>query len=138
MRWERQLLCIGEYLVGRACRRLPGKVRDERYREWTAELPAIVHDPDTRLAAHRAVRMLCYAVDTIRGTALTSGQARRRPALRAAVIGLRIIRELAVAAFLIWAAVKTPGNRVHFFLVALLAYGGARLIMGWVRRRRRT
>jgi hypothetical protein len=37
------------------------------------------------------------------------------------VIGLRIIRELAAAAFLIWAAVKTPGNRVHFFLVALLA-----------------
>ena len=33
MRWERQLLRIGEYLVGRACRRLPGKVRDERYRE---------------------------------------------------------------------------------------------------------
>jgi hypothetical protein len=138
MRWERQLLRIGEYLVGRACRRLPGKVRDERYREWTAELPAILHDPDTRLAAHRAVRMLCYAVDTIRGTALTSGQARRRPARRAAVIGLRIIPHLVAGAFLIWVAVKTPGNRVHFFLVALLAYGGARLIMGWVRRRRRT
>jgi hypothetical protein len=86
--------------------------------------------------------MLCYAVDTIRGTALTSGQARRRPALRAAMIGLRIIRELAVAAFLIWAAGKEPGNRVHFFLVALLAYGGTRLIMGFivgrVRRIRRT
>jgi hypothetical protein len=82
--------------------------------------------------------MLCYAVDTIRGTALTSGKARRRPTARGtAVIGLRMIPELAGAAYLIWAAVKAPGNRVHYFLVALLVYGGGRLILLWVRRIRR-
>jgi hypothetical protein len=32
MRWEHQLLRIGEYLLGRACRRLPSEIRDERYR----------------------------------------------------------------------------------------------------------
>ena len=41
MRGERQLLRIGEYLVRRACRPLPPDVREERYREWAAELPAI-------------------------------------------------------------------------------------------------
>lgn len=67
MRWERPLLRAGEYLVRRSCRYLPSPIRDERYREWTAELPAILNDPDTKPAVRRAVRMLCYAADTIRG-----------------------------------------------------------------------
>ena len=46
MRGERRLLRIGEYLITRACRRLPAETRDERYREWAAELPAILRDPD--------------------------------------------------------------------------------------------
>ena len=79
MRWERPLLRAGEYLIGRSCRRLPGQIRDERYREWTGELPAILNDPDTRSAVRRAVRMLGYAADTVRGTALARGRARRRP-----------------------------------------------------------
>ena len=61
MRGERRLLRIGEYLITRACRRLPAGTRDDRYREWAAELPAILRDPDTRLAARRAARMLGYA-----------------------------------------------------------------------------
>ncbi len=77
MRAERALLRMGEYLVGLACRRLPHEIRDERYREWAAELPAILQDPGIRLAPHRAVRMLLYAADTLRGTALTPGRARR-------------------------------------------------------------
>jgi hypothetical protein len=40
MRGERWLLGGGEYLVGRAARRLPAEVREERCREWAAELPA--------------------------------------------------------------------------------------------------
>ena len=76
MRAERSLLRIGEYLVGRACRRLPREIRDERCREWAAELPAILRDPEIRLAPHRAVRMLGYAADTVRATALAP-QARR-------------------------------------------------------------
>ena len=78
MRAERQLLRIGEYLVGRACQRLPQDIREERYREWAAELPAILHDPQIRLAPRRAVRMLAYAADTVRGATLTPARARRR------------------------------------------------------------
>jgi DivIVA domain-containing protein len=77
MRAERRLLRVGEYLIGRACRHLPAEARDERYREWVAELPAILRDPDVRPAARRAARMLRYASGTIRGTALTPGSARR-------------------------------------------------------------
>jgi hypothetical protein len=50
MRGERLLLRTGEYLVGRACQRLPPDIREERYREWSAELPAILHDPQVRPA----------------------------------------------------------------------------------------
>jgi hypothetical protein len=77
MRGERALLRLGESLVRRACRRLSGPTRDDRYREWAAELPAILHDPGIRLAPHRAFRMLAYAADTLRGAALTPGPARR-------------------------------------------------------------
>jgi hypothetical protein len=47
MRGERYALRAGEYLVGRACRRLPARIRQERYQEWLAELPAILRDRDT-------------------------------------------------------------------------------------------
>jgi DivIVA domain-containing protein len=77
MRGERRLLRIGEYLIARACRHLPAGARDERYREWVAELPVILEDPGVRPAARRAARMLRYASGTIRGTALTPGSARR-------------------------------------------------------------
>jgi F-type H+-transporting ATPase subunit b len=86
MRGERQLLRIGEYLVGRACQRLPQDIREERYREWAAELPAILHDPQVRLAPRRAVRMLAYAADTVRGATATPARARRRiPRMTAAL-----------------------------------------------------
>jgi len=135
MRWERPLLRAGEYLISRSCRRLPSQIRDERYREWTAELPAILHDPDTRFAVRRAARMLGYAADTIRGTALTHGRARHGPvARRTKVIGLHIIPELAPAAFIAWMTVRASGDRVRFLLVALLAYGATRLVLLGARR----
>jgi hypothetical protein len=59
---------IAEHLIRRACRRLPGDVRDERYREWAAELPAIVGDPDVRYAFLRTARMLRYAAGVARST----------------------------------------------------------------------
>jgi hypothetical protein len=58
MRGERALLRLGESLVRRACRRLPRTVREDRYREWAAELPAILHDPEIRLA--RTVPSACW------------------------------------------------------------------------------
>jgi hypothetical protein len=134
MRWERPLLRAGEYLISRSCRRLPTQIRDERYREWTGELPAILNDPDTRSAVRRAARMLGYAADTIRGTALTRGRARHRPmARRAAAIGLHIFPELAAAVFLIWATVTAPGDRVRYLLTLSLIYGAGRLVLLGVR-----
>jgi hypothetical protein len=74
MKGERGLLRAGEFLVARAARRLPGRVRDERYREWAAELPAILRDPSVGPPWRRAARMLGYALDTIRAAALRPGQ----------------------------------------------------------------
>ncbi|MGP7996860.1 MAG: hypothetical protein ACLPKI_05970 [Streptosporangiaceae bacterium] len=55
-----------EYLIGRACRHLPAGTGDERGREWAAELPAILHDPDVRPALLRSARVLRFAAGTIR------------------------------------------------------------------------
>jgi hypothetical protein len=82
MRGERWLLRTGEFLVGRAARHLPAAARAERYREWTAELPVILRDPDIKPAAARAARMLWFAADTLRGAALGPGLARRGRAHR--------------------------------------------------------
>jgi DivIVA domain-containing protein len=96
MRGERRLLRIGEYLITRACRRLPAGTRDERCREWAAELPAILGDPDTRLAARRAARMLRYAAGTIRGTAMAPGGARRLMAHLASIAARFVIYSLVI------------------------------------------
>jgi hypothetical protein len=70
MRGERYALRAGEYLVWLACRRLPTRIGQERYQEWLAELPVILRDPSTGPAPVRVVRMLAFAADTLRGTAL--------------------------------------------------------------------
>ncbi len=82
MKGERGLLRAGEFLVARAARRLPAGVRDERYQEWAAELPAILRDPSLGPPWRRAARMLGYALDTIRAAALRPGQDRHRGAHR--------------------------------------------------------
>ena len=73
---------IAEHLLRRACRRLPGDLRDERYREWTAELPAIIGDPGIRVAFLRSARALRYALGIARST-------RRLPAADASPRGTR-------------------------------------------------
>jgi hypothetical protein len=70
MRGERWALRAGEFLVSLASRRLPPRIRQERYQEWLAELPVILRDRDTGPAPVRVVRMLAFAADTLRGTAL--------------------------------------------------------------------
>jgi hypothetical protein len=117
---ERQLLRLGEYLVRRACRRLPEDVREERYREWAAELPAILHDPQVRPAPRRAVRMLGYAADTLRGTARTSLRARAARHMTAetafylplAVVGLALV------ASSIHDTVRAPGHGLNYVQLA--------------------
>jgi hypothetical protein len=72
MRAERTALRAGETLISLACRRLPAGIRQERYQEWAAELPVILRDRGTGPAPLRVVRMLAFAADTLRGTALAS------------------------------------------------------------------
>jgi DivIVA domain-containing protein len=117
MRGERPLLRTGEYLIARACRHLPAEARDERYREWVAELPAILRDPGVRPAARRAARMLRYASGTIRGTALTPGSARRVMAHTASMAAPVLITGL-VAYLLGWA--KTPQEWIGLGIGCLL------------------
>jgi DivIVA domain-containing protein len=130
MRGERRLLRIGEYLIGHACRFLPAEMRDERRREWTAELPAILRDPDTRLAAHRAARMLRYAAGAAWGTARTSGSARGR--LTVVIVTVVVLFTADILLLLVIdtsSAVKTPGDWVHYYgitagIIYLAGFGG--------------
>lgn len=59
---------LAERIIRRACRRVPAATRDERYREWTAELPAILSDPDVDSAVRRSARALRYAAGVARST----------------------------------------------------------------------
>ncbi len=115
----RRLLRIGEYLIGRASRLLPREIRDERRREWMAELPAILRDPDTRLAAHRAARMLRYAAGAVWGSALARGGARGRlTAVMAVVTGLFTASFLGLIVTNTWRAVQAPGDWVPYCWIA--------------------
>jgi hypothetical protein len=70
--------------VARAARQLPAAAREDRCREWAAELPVILGDPQIKPAAARAARLLWFAADTVRGAALGPGPARHRGAHRGA------------------------------------------------------
>ena len=115
MRGERQLLRLGEHLVGWACQRLPRDIREERYREWAAELPAILHDPQIRPAPRRAIRMLAYAADTFRGTAMTPVSAQRRGHRMPAVL---IVAALVMVAGTASVIVQAPGNGPAYMQLA--------------------
>ncbi len=134
MRGERQLLRLGEHLVGRASRQLPRKVREERYREWAAELPAVLHDPQIRFAPRRALRMLGYAADTFRGTALTAVRSRRRrlELIKTALLSVLLPVCLALMTWVIWDIVRAPGQPVNYLQlvwVLLLAAWQVRMLM---------
>ena len=119
MRGERQLLRFGEYLVRRACQRLPQDLRKERYREWAAELPAILHDPQVRPAPRRAVRMLGYAADTARGAAMAPGTARGRISRTSAALDrLFPVAGLVVVALEILAIVQAPEDGLNYLWLA--------------------
>jgi DivIVA domain-containing protein len=119
VRGERSLLRIGGYLIGLASRLLPGEIRDERCREWAAELPAILRDPDTRLAAHRAARMLGYAAGAVWGSALAAGGARGRlTAVMAVVVGLLMASSLMAEVLGIQGTANGSGDWVHYYEIA--------------------
>jgi hypothetical protein len=135
MRTEGQLLRIGEFLVGRACQRLPRKIRDERYREWAAELPVILHDPEIRFSLRRAARMLAYALGTIRGAALPPGRQRRRITRRTVLAGVILVFVPALGLD-VWGAVLAPGDWIHYFYGGLTLLGLATNLWLYLRRTR--
>lgn len=126
MKGERWLLRVGEFLVRRAARRLPGRLRDERHREWAAELPVILHDPDLRPGLRRAARMLGYALDTIRGTALAGGQARHRGAHRGARTPMATFKWLGIGLLVLLVVVGAPG----LLILLIMVYGPAAVFWG--------
>jgi hypothetical protein len=117
MTGERQLLRIGEYLVSLACRSLPPDIRQERYQEWAAELPAILHDPQIRTAPRRAVRMLAYAADTLRGTTMTA--VRRRVSRETAPLYLFLVFCLVGVGLEVWTIVQAPGHGPNYLQLAM-------------------
>jgi hypothetical protein len=121
MRGEGRALRAGEYLVSLACRRLPARIREERYQEWLAELPVIVHDRDAGPAPLRVLRMLAFAAGTLRGTTLAPG------AYRGAHRGgpVKTIRWLATGLLLLGALLCVP-----LYLLAWEGYIIDQLITG--------
>jgi len=58
---------LAERLIRSACRRLPADERAERFREWTAELPAILDDESIR-SWLRGLRALAFCAGISRAT----------------------------------------------------------------------
>jgi hypothetical protein len=87
-----RILRLGECLVRFACQLLPEPARSDRYREWTAELPCILNDPDIPLAGIRAARMLLFAIDHSRGAGfhriLAAAQLRGRSTISSRLVML--------------------------------------------------
>ena len=79
---------LADRRIRRACRRLPEDMREECYREWAAELPAILGDRGGARGFVRAVRALSYSAGVSRATRRlryvgggSGGHARRAPAM---------------------------------------------------------
>jgi hypothetical protein len=143
VRGERALLRLGEYLLARACRQLPRRIRDERYREWAAELPIILHDPAIRPAPRRAVRMVIFAADTFRGAARTHARSRRGRRVMTAVTSVLLVAQLACVVSDSWNIARAPGQALNYLLLAwcsllvaslvsMLARPAARVSTGFV------
>jgi hypothetical protein len=120
---------IGERLIRAACRRLPVDARAERYREWTAELPAILADESIRPSLLRALRAIAFCAGisktTRQLTRLTRAGARRTrtaqwragalPTRSSALVGRLVI---GLAVWLVFVAgsitlIAVVGTRAH-------------------------
>jgi hypothetical protein len=74
---------LAEGLIRVSCRGLPADQRSERCQEWSAELPAILHDETVRPRFMRSVRALSYSAGiaaTTRRLSRAAGWSRRAPA----------------------------------------------------------
>lgn len=115
---RRLLLRTGEFLVGQACRQLPRGIRQDRFREWTAELPVILADRQAGPAPLRAARMLGYAADTFRGAARVPVSCGRPQPRMTAVFWALLAAGLGVTAFDIMAVAGAPGDPLSYLRLA--------------------
>ena len=76
MSGTRPVQLVAERLIRAACRRLPADARAERFREWTAELPAILDDESIRPSWLRGMRALAFCAGISRATRRLSRPAR--------------------------------------------------------------
>jgi len=144
MTGERWALSAGEYLVALASRRLPAGIREERHREWVAELPVILYDRDAGPALLRVVRMLIFAADMLRGTTLAAGAYQYQGAHRhsdfenkhALALSLLVVFVMlpALVAFEGWIVYQLIFGPSLVFSVNLMASGIFLLIRSRVRR----
>lgn len=68
MSGTRPVQWLAERLIRSACGRLPADERAERFREWTAELHAILDDESIRPSWLRGLRALAFCVGIARAT----------------------------------------------------------------------
>ncbi len=76
MSGARSVQRIGERMIRRSCRQFPADVGDDRCREWTAELAAILDDESIRSSLRRALRALAFCAGIARTTRRLSRPAR--------------------------------------------------------------
>jgi hypothetical protein len=140
-----------DYLLRHACRRLPAGARDERYSEWAAELPAILHDPDIRSPLLRSARALRYAAGIYRSTRHLPGAAGvavkdgRQPAIfprpDGVLLGIAAVASwislIVVARFLPHGGPWMPLVMVASFVPDVLAIAAIVRFVRWVRRQSR-
>ncbi|QYC43119.1 hypothetical protein Nocox_27615 [Nonomuraea coxensis DSM 45129] len=88
-------LRLGKRLIRSACLSLPVELATDYYREWTAELPAILDDRDVRRPAVRIVRALAYAADQHRSVRKLAPRGARSRSSRGVVLTLTAIAFLA-------------------------------------------
>jgi hypothetical protein len=78
-------------LIRSACLKLPIDIAPGYYREWTAELPAILEDHEVRSPSIRMLRALTFALDQHRSVRKLAPQGSRRRSSRSLLIGLTAI-----------------------------------------------
>jgi len=119
---------IGERMIRSSCRQFPADVGADRYREWTAELSAILDDASIRSSFLRALRALAFCAGIARTTRQLSrparagarsarneqwqtGAPRARPGSMAVRVALGLAAYLVVAGLVIGTTVLTADPR---------------------------
>jgi hypothetical protein len=141
---------VAEHLIRRACRRLPGEAGAERYREWAAELPAILADPDVGSGIGSGVRRSARALGYAAGIARCARRVGRpggrptphadhpaRPGFPALRVVVGVLIYVAVVALFgaLGAALRPPGRWLLVLVVPAAACFAAYCLIDLARAR---